>query len=191
MKLLSRPEKSLHLYKKYMKIMKFSSLLFLFCLGMAYGQNVGEIYGKLILAHSKDKEFTLKNTYVVLKSKNQIDSVRVDENLNFIFRNIKDDSLRIYVYPRSYPINRNYIIHLNRNEIKKVELQYSPVCPYEKKSGKICPVCGKEDKSIPIKYGLIVEDNREKTKRKKYKPGGCVVSDCQPNWFCERDKIEF
>jgi hypothetical protein len=174
-----------------MKIIKFSSLLFWFCVSIAYGQNVGEINGKLILANSKDKEFTLKNTYVVLKSKNQIDSVRVDENLNFTFKNVKEDSLRIYIYPRSYPINRNYIIHLKRNEVKKVELQYSPVCPYEKNSGKICPICKKEDKSIPIKYGLILEDDRQKSKRKNYKLGGCVVSDCQPNWFCKRDKIEF
>jgi len=81
-------------------------------------------------------------------------------------------------------------------------------CPYEKTKNNRCPVCKKTDKTIPIVYGLIIEitdanpniietngvriiSDTPIIKKKKYKSGGCVVSDCQPSWFCERDDKKF
>jgi hypothetical protein len=81
-------------------------------------------------------------------------------------------------------------------------------CPYQDKGNKVCPVCKKDDKVIPIVYGLIAEIKPKDTdensinvnglritskeiKKKKYKSGGCVIKECQPNWFCQRDEKEF
>jgi hypothetical protein len=84
-------------------------------------------------------------------------------------------------------------------------------CPYQQKNNKICPFCKKDDTVIPIVYGLIAEikpknedentintnglrmtsQDSGKSKKKKYKSGGCVIRDCQPYWFCERDEKEF
>lgn len=83
-------------------------------------------------------------------------------------------------------------------------------CPYEKTKNNRCPVCKKKDRVIPIIYGLIgeitysnenpniIETNGIKIisdspiiKKKRYKIGGCIISDCQPSWFCERDEKKF
>lgn len=170
--------------KKYITI-----VILLFNLFTFYGQNKGKINGKLILKDLENKESVIKNTYVILKSKTQIDSVKVDKNLNFTFENLKSDSLRIFISPRSYPVNKFYKFYLKDGEVKDLELSYSSTCPYGKSN--VCPICKKKDKVIPIVYGLIAEIKGKKSKTKKFKPGGCVISDCQPNWFCERDKNEF
>lgn len=157
---------------------------------IGHSQNNGKINGKLLLTDIENKELVIKNTYIILKSKTKTDSVKVDENLSFTFDNLKADSLKIYTKPRSYPVNIFYKLYLKDGETKNVEIPYSSVCPYEKNKTKICPICKKKDKVIPIIYGLQSEPKRKKDK-KKFKSGGCVVSDCQPNWFCERDKSEF
>ncbi|MGH2667121.1 hypothetical protein [Flavobacterium sp.] len=167
--------------KKYITIAFLLLNLFSF-----YGQDKAKINGKLILKDLDNKESVVKNTYIILKSKTQIDSVKVDENLSFTFENLKSDTLRIFISPKSYPVNKFYKFYLKEGEIKKLELPYSPTCPYGKSN--VCPICKKKDKVIPIVYGLMTE---VKEKKSKYKSGGCVVSDCQPSWYCERNKTEF
>lgn len=173
-----------------MRSKKYIAIAFLLLnLFASYGQNKGKIIGKLILKDLENKESVIKNTYVILKSKTQIDSVKIDENLNFTFENLKSDTLRIFLSPRSYPVNKFFKFYLKDGEVKNLELPYSSTCPYGKSN--VCPICKKKDKVIPIVYGLIPQVNGKKPKTKKYKSGGCVVSDCQPNWFCQRDKTEF
>lgn len=161
--------------------------LILFNLVIAYSQNTGKITGKLIVKDIENKESIFLNTYIILKTKTHIDTVRIDENLTFSFENLKADTLRIYISPRSYPTNTFYKFYLKDGEIKNIEIPYSPVCPYEKNKTNTCPICKKKDKVIPIIYGLHLESKG----KKKSKSGGCVVSDCQPKWYCERDKNDF
>lgn len=56
---------------------------------------------------------------------------------------------------------------------------------------KTCPVCHQKDKVLPIVYGLIVEKKPRKKTKRNYIPGGCVISLCDPNWYCERDNLRF
>lgn len=166
----------------------------------------GKIVGKIIVKNSEDKKFLPKNIYAILKSKTINDSILLNENFEFKFENLKADTLKLSFSVRNYPTNKYYIIRLNENEIYTADISISPVCPYKNSEQKHeCPKCGKKDKVIPIVYGLIssvyfvnqkgqkIDKNGKEitTKEKEYHSGGCVVSECQPNWYCGRDKTEF
>jgi hypothetical protein len=178
---------------------KLLLLLILTCFRM-FAQT-GEIHGKLVLQDVENIESVRNNTWVILKTQIRTDSVKVDKDLNFVFKDVKADTVRIYIKPRTYPIDRSYRIYFNGKESKKLELEYSSTCPFGKKENNSCPVCKKKDKVIPIRYGLMAEIRNKKGElvdgkgnkivEKKYKSGGCVISDCQPNWFCERDEKDF
>jgi hypothetical protein len=167
----------------------FNITLFLFCgLGFCFAQT-GRITGKLILEDAGETQTVAEKTTVTLVDGTIKRSIAIDKSLSFHFDSITNDSVRLYISPRSYPVDLIYIIHLKRGFTENIELPYSPTCKYLKSiNNKNCPNCNKQDKVIPILYGLIAETGKNK---KKYKAGGCVVSDCQPNWFCERDKLEF
>ncbi len=63
-----------------------------------------------------------------------------------------------------------------------------PYCKYDvHEKNKICPKCKKQDKVIPIVYGLSVGP----LDKKNYYYAGCVITYCDPHWHCKRDKLEF
>ncbi|RZK12258.1 MAG: hypothetical protein EOO46_03785 [Flavobacterium sp.] len=84
-------------------------------------------------------------------------------------------------------------------------------CPYQGKDNKVCPFCKKSNAVIPIVYGMIAKvkfkdkdgnsinanglritsEDLKKKDEDEYISGGCVVKECQPYWFCKRDKKEF
>lgn len=163
-------------------------LLLLFACFRVFAQT-GEIRGKLLLQDIENIESVLNNTWVILKTVTRLDSVKVNDDLSFVFKDVKADTIRIYIKPRTYPVDRSYKFYFDGRALKEFEFEYSSTCPFRKKADNACPVCNKKDKVIPISYGLI--DNTDKKTERKYKPGGCVVSDCQPNWFCERDAKDF
>ncbi len=59
------------------------------------------------------------------------------------------------------------------------------------KNEKTCPVCQKHDEVIPIIYGEPRKRLFKDSLKGKVRLGGCVISDCDPNWFCKRDEKEF
>lgn len=120
-------------------------------------------------------------------SKTIIDSVVVDKELKFKFEDIKQDSIFLYIEPRSYPYNIFYDYKFNITKSQFAEIPYQPVCPYSK-NNIFCPKCNKNDKSIPIIYGLVLI---KRLKSKKYHLGGCLTTDCDPIWYCKRDKVEY
>lgn len=56
---------------------------------------------------------------------------------------------------------------------------------------RCCPVCGKNDMVIPIKYGLPGSTLFEEAAKGKAKLGGCIVWPDNPSWYCKRDDIKF
>lgn len=183
-------------------------LLFLLFITVSCFSQTGKLTGKLLLKDSENYKKVSENTFVILKDGKRIDSVKVDGNLRFTFENLSTDTLKIFISPRSYPINRYYLICLKEKENHNIEIPYSSICTFEKDKGNVCPICHKNDKVLPIVYGLISKItyrdkngnftdkkgkiiSREESEKVKYKSGGCIVSDCQPNWFCERDQAEF
>ena len=178
-----------------LKSMKYKLwiLLLLLIKSLSAFTQTGEIIGKLYLQDIENKNVVSENTFAILKSKTINDSVKIDQNLSFQFKNLPSDTFLVSVSRRSFPYSIRYIVHVNEGESKHLNVPFSSTCPFDKSKSGICPVCQKKDEVIPIHYGLIVEqvDKNKKPNKRKYYPGGCVVSDCQAIWFCERDKKEF
>jgi len=81
-------------------------------------------------------------------------------------------------------------IKVTKDTIIDLNINYPPPCKYDKKN-KYCPVCKKKDKVIPIVYGLPSQGLLKESKKGKVRLGGCMISGCDPSWYCKRDKKEF
>jgi len=188
--------------------MKKCKILYFLFISLSCLSQTGKLNGKLILKDPENYKKVSENTFIILKDGKRIDSVKVDDKLAFNFKKLSTDTLKIFVSPKGFPVNRYYIISLKENEIKNFEIPYSSVCPFSKNTGNICPVCKKNDKVLPIVYGFTMKIkyrdkngnpinkygkviSKEEDEKITSKSGGCVVSDCQPNWFCELDQIDF
>lgn len=172
---------------------KFSIILIFIGISFCAAQN-GVIKGKLIAEIPEEAELISKKTKVILEINGTKKYATLDENLNFSFNNVASDTILIRTEPKSITRNRIITGFLKPNETVEIEIPYSLSCKYDKsKKNKLCPVCERKDEVIPIRYGLIV-NNSKKDKgenTKEYKEGGCVITGCDPNWYCKRDEIEF
>jgi len=64
-------------------------------------------------------------------------------------------------------------------------------CEYDYFGQPSCPICNKTDETIPIVYGEPAKRTLIKAKKGKIWLGGCTISNCDPHWYCKRDKINF
>jgi hypothetical protein len=76
-----------------------------------------------------------------------------------------------------------------------INLSYIRNCRYDDAiNNSRCPKCKKKNRVIPIIYGLPVSLNGEDPtvgNGEKFILAGCEITDCDPNWFCRRNKISF
>lgn len=101
------------------------------------------------------------------------------------------------ISPGTYNIRSSYIgygdttlsnVKINNDTILIIYLGLSEPCKYnDHRNNKTCPVCGKENRVIPIVYGLIIG----KLNKRKFYFAGCIITSCDPNWYCKRDKYKF
>ena len=87
------------------------------------------------------------------------------------------------LFTDSFQIDSDTIIRFN--------LTYPPPCPFVYSAGKK-PKCigGHIDHIIPIVYGLPTKKTMDKAKKGLLHLGGCIVSDCDPHYYCTIHKIE-
>tara|TARA_R110002051_G_scaffold117953_1_gene191763 strand:- start:2448 stop:2975 length:528 start_codon:yes stop_codon:yes gene_type:complete len=171
----------------------FSIILTFIGISFCLAQN-GVINGKIIAEIPEEVELIAGKTKVILEINGIEISTIVDKNLNFSFYNLKSDSIRIRTEPGYYRSQRTGIGFMKPNDTIDIKIPLALSCKYDQsKENKTCPVCKKEDKVIPISYGLIAEITKkgEEKKEKEYKSGGCVTTGCDPNWYCKRDDINF
>jgi hypothetical protein len=84
-----------------------------------------------------------------------------------------------------------YKIKVTDNEIVEISTSLG-YCKFDRSiHNKTCPVCNKTNKVIPLIYGFPTKKAFRKEKRGKYKLGGDGITDCNPNWYCKRDKLNF
>lgn len=114
-----------------------------------------------------------------------------------------EGEFRFYkVSPGIYSIGITYVgypdIIYNNIRIQRdttIKLDIHRYCKYDETlKNKTCPVCHKSNKVVPILYGLLISKNGSSPmtdEPKRFKAGGCMVTGCDPNWYCKRDKTEF
>jgi len=82
-------------------------------------------------------------------------------------------------------------INPGTNDTTDLEISFPSECKYDSSFvSKKCPKCKKDDKSIPILYGYMDEASIKKDLT-TYKVGGCIVTDCQPRYYCKRDNLDY
>jgi hypothetical protein len=180
-------------------------IIILFNLNFSFSQT-GRIEGELMLEIEEEYKMVLAKTKVNLEIENRTIQTIVDDSLNFVFNSLPKGKFKLTLDPKSSGRHIVYSGKIRNGKTLNLSIPYSISCKYDRsKNDKTCPVCSKQDKVIPISYGLIsdvyfvdkngniVEENGKPSERKKknYYAGGCITSDCDPNWYCERDKTQF
>jgi len=64
-------------------------------------------------------------------------------------------------------------------------------CKKMKRFTKKCPTCQSNDQVVPIMYGMPGPKMQDDHFAGKIHLGGCVISENDPKWFCQRDEVEF
>lgn len=157
---------------------------------------------KLNLTHNEDYTFTHENARLILTGNGRNDILRPNRELEFVLDNLSEGDYSFYITPGNQlhsNMTYKYKLHFGPKTITghTIEISYTPFCHYSKEN-KTCPVCCTEEHVIPVRYGLIaVIEKRDKNgniindDQKEFKMGGCVVSDCDPQWYCEQDDVKF
>jgi hypothetical protein len=88
----------------------------------------------------------------------------------------------------------SFFVSVSANQTTNIYLKLPKPCRYDKSEhNKTCPKCNKKDQVVPIVYGELVFTDTTGTNdwfEKNYS-GGCMVTECDPNWYCKRDKTKF
>ena len=113
----------------------------------------------------------------------------------------EDGIFRANLPPGEYWVKATYVgycdssqlIYIKDSSETKIFIGLPAYCKYDKnRKYKLCPVCNKEDMTIPIVYGLLVRKGKQKLKKgKDYIAGDCLITCCDPTWYCKRDKYSF
>lgn len=170
-----------------MRQITFHLLLFLSVLNIG-AQNI-TLEGKLIIANSEDLEIAKNEVQVYLVSCEPDRIVDVKDDLTFKFQNLNAGDYELMFLPFSQTNYLDRSIHIDSvKSTVKIDIDYFYKCRYNiSKNNKTCPKCKKQNRVIPIKYGFFISSNNSQD----YWPGGCIIFNCQPHWYCKRDKIEF
>ncbi len=143
------------------------------------------IYGTVTELRCKDK---ISGVLVQLRDSrsNVIDSMTTNTNGQFNLKLKSRDKYSILLTCEGYdgPLFTNISIATDTS----INLRIKKACSYINSSAApVCPICHMSDQVIPIEYGLIKSRPGDGA-GKKYMLGGCLVSDCDPHWYCKRDK---
>ncbi|TBW29949.1 carboxypeptidase-like regulatory domain-containing protein [Gramella sp. KN1008] len=144
----------------------------------------------MIRGHIQD---TVKNEGVAFAKVliNELDrETGTDVTGDFSFGDIPPGTYSLQVWIQDYPGREIDSIVIAPDGITDISILFPPECNFNH-NDMTCPVCNKKDEVIPIVYGLPREEIFKKAEEGKVKLGGCVVSTCDPQWYCKRDKKSF
>ena len=123
-----------------------------------------------------------------------VDRTYVNEHGYFQFESIPIGVYSISIKQIGYRTISVDEVHVIEDSIIKMTIQFPhPLpCPYNY-SNDFQPRCvrGHTDNVIPMVYGLPSKRMMKKAKKGKIHLSGCIVSDCDPKFYCVIHKIEF
>ena len=111
-----------------------------------------------------------------------------DENGTYEFLNLKNGVYILSVIYDNFYLENKFDVQISGST--KANFYLKKFCKFRKNKTNICPVCKTNAGVQPIFYGLTTTTFMKKNK-KKYHFGGCELSGCDPNWYCQKDKTEF
>jgi hypothetical protein len=83
-------------------------------------------------------------------------------------------------------------IYVKNGQLLELHVAVTGPCLYDHPADQI-PICPNDhtDTIIPIVYGLIGQASESASTVTKVHLGGCVVTDCDPKYYCTKHKVEF
>lgn len=88
------------------------------------------IKGTLSLKKTDNKDFILRNTKVMLVTKNGVDSTAINNDLSFSFDNVQNDSATIYLKSPVLSPNATTKFALRKNKPTRLKLNYDAIHHY-------------------------------------------------------------
>ena len=185
-----------------MKIFCTILIFFTFCFGYAANAQTGKLQIRIeILPELKDIFINTEIQIDILDTisrKNRF----VKNNEAIVFDSLQEGSIGIMLvshikdadFERAYYLSVDDI-EITNGSLKSITILFPKNCGYNRRGrNNKCPSCKKSDKVIPISYGLPVplyDEQGNIIKEPKHYSAGCDVSDCDPGWYCERNKLKF
>ena len=139
-----------------------------------------------------DSADILVNPLTIILFKNDVEMAKaMTVNGTFHFKNLESGvySLNFDRFGNRFPL-MDFIV-IKKDDKFKLYIKYE--CPYRHPIN-YQPKCPKDDsdKVVPIVYGLPNEELYKEYKNGKvYLEGRCLVTDCDPKYYCPRHKLKF
>lgn len=158
-------------------------LIFAFnCLGQK-----GIING--IIINGIDRTPSQYITIMLMQGEKELGGTISDEQGKFEFKDVSEGNYELNFSFIGYP--QHLITNVDIKSDSTIILKVAYPCPQgNSKSEKICPYGHKND-IVPILFGLPSLRMMRKEKRGKVYLGGCIVTECDPSWYCKIHKLEF
>jgi hypothetical protein len=169
--------------------MKFVSIIsLLFFLNTAFGQ-----YGSIqVVVTSSDSNFAKYPALVELTLDSQkIKSGNIQLNQPFRFEKLVPGMYKLSVTQIGRRTDIYDSLFILDGQTNQLNATYPRPCQFIYPDGfkPRCPY-GHTDNIIPIVYGMPGKNLMEKAKKGKIHLGGCIITDCDPRFYCSLHKIE-
>ena len=149
----------------------------------------GQINGQI---KKQDTLLEFKYLVVVLKQSDSIIKGTVPDIYgHFSLNNIAEGFYSLVIQQIGYRDDVTDSLKISRDTTIDVNFIYPLPCKFVYIKGqKVKCIGGHTDNIIPILYGLPAKKTFEKAKKGLVLLGGCIVSDCDPHYYCTIHKRE-
>jgi len=163
--------------------MKNNLLLILIVAGIFSGVSQNAVIeGKIIPKNPSDFD-RAQELLLFIQTSDSVQHKKVQSDLTFQFDHLKSDSINLFLSSNNSE-KSDYKLFLSTSDTIRLEIPYSYYCKYDKSiNNKTCPTCKKQTRVIPTSHGFFYS--------RKFYSLGCIGLECEPNWYCKRDKILF
>jgi hypothetical protein len=162
-------------------IVRLSATFILFLIHLVAFSQRGQITGHVTNTDSLGNFNYL--LLVIKKYDSTIAETIVDQNAKYSLKNIPFGHYQLVIIQTG---SRDKVMcDLDILRDTTIDIRYPPPCNFVYKKGQK-PTCiaGHTDHIIPIVYGLPSKITMDKAKKSLIHLGGCIISDCDPRFYC-------
>ena len=165
--------------KFYLSLAFFSMISFGYC--QYYGSVEGFVYDSI-----ENMGIGFVNVYIPKIKTGTV----TDRNGMFKIENLKSGECELEFSLIGYGRHKERTVEIYQDSTVFIQINLAQ-CEYDYVGQPSCPICNKTDEAIPIVYGEPTESTLKKAKKGKIWLGGCTITNCDPHWYCKRDKTNF
>jgi hypothetical protein len=123
----------------------------------------------------------------ILKGDSLVTGTVTNQNGDFEINQVKSGTYNLKLQFLGFRERIIRDIKIYENRIEVLNLIHPDSCAQSK---RFCPK-GHSNDLIPIVYGLPGKKHMRQSEKGKVRLGGCLVTECDPKWYCKDHKIEF